>query len=95
MITGTGRRFEFRSGLRTASDPNYDGVSELIEGRDSDVQSRDIEPGTVTVFAGLNAAHRITEVIGDCDRVMAVFSYFEQPGVVFTDEERQGFYGRN
>lgn len=89
-----GGSFEFRSALRTAADPNYDGVGKLIEGRDPLVQHHDIEPGTLTVFAGHNTAHRVTEVVGQLDRVVAVFSYFEQPGVVFNDAERQGFYGR-
>lgn len=89
-----GGSFEFRSALRTADDPNYEGVAKLIEGSDPMVQSHDIEPGTLTVFAGRHTAHRVTEIGGEQDRVVAVFSYFEQPGVVFTDSERQGFYGR-
>jgi len=89
-----GGSFEFRSALRTADDPNYEGVAKLIEGSDPLVQRHDIEPGTLTVFAGRHTAHRVTEIVGERDRVVAVFSYFEQPGVVFTDTERQGFYGR-
>ena len=91
---GAGGDFEFRSGLRTADDPNYDGVATLIEGTDPLVQRHEIEPGTLTVFAGRDTAHRVTEIVGERDRVVAVFSYFEQPGVVFNDTERIGFYGR-
>ncbi len=89
-----GGNFEFRSGLRTADYPNYDGVAQLIEGGDPMVQRHDIEPGTLTVFAGRHTAHRVTEIAGERDRVVAVFSYFEQPDVLFSDAERQGFYGR-
>jgi len=89
-----GGRFEFRSALRTANEPNYEGVAELIEGSDPQVQRHDIEPGTLTVFAGRHTAHRVTEIEGERDRLVAVFSYFEQPGVEFTDTEHQGFYGR-
>jgi len=89
-----GGAFEFRAGLRTDDDPNYDGVAHLIEGNDPLVERHDIEPGTLTVFAGHNTAHRVTEIAGERDRVVAVFSYFERPGVVFTDAERLGFYGR-
>ncbi len=89
-----GGSFEFRPALRSADDPNYDGVAQLIEGTDPLVQHHDIEPGTLTVFAGRHTAHRVTEIIGERDRVVAVFSYFEQPGIVFTDAERLGFYGR-
>lgn len=89
-----GGSFEFRSALRGADAPNYDGVATLIEGRDPLVQHHEIEPGTLTVFAGRNTAHRVTKIVGERDRVVAVFSYFEQPGVVFNDTERIGFYGR-
>ena len=36
----------------------------------------------------------VTPVIGDKERIITVFSYYEIPGVEFTDEERVGFYGR-
>ena len=91
----SGGTFEFRSALRTAADPNYDGVGRLIEGTDPLVQRHDTAPGTLTVFAGHDTAHRVTEVAGKRDRVVAVFSYFEQPGTFFTEAERQGFYGRS
>ncbi len=90
-----GGTFEFRPGLRRADWPNHDGVGALVEGRDPLVQRHDIEPGTLTVFAGRHTAHRVTAVGGGRDRVVAVFSYFEQPGVVFDDTERRGFYGRS
>ena len=53
-----------------------------------------IEAGTLNVFKGKNTAHRVTPVEGDADRIIAVFSYYEQPGVMFSEEERVGFYGR-
>ena len=53
------------------------------------------DPGTLTVFAGRNTAHRVTPTIGERDRIIAVFSYYERPGVLFTAAERVGFYGRS
>ncbi|TIW22899.1 MAG: 2OG-Fe(II) oxygenase, partial [Mesorhizobium sp.] len=41
-----------------------------------------------------NTAHRVNTVEGNRERMIAVFSYYERPGVLFTDEERIGFYGR-
>jgi hypothetical protein len=89
-----GGTFEFRPALRTDHDPNYDGVVKLIAGTDPLVQRLDIEPGTLTVFAGRHTAHRVSPVVGELDRVVAVFSYVERPDVVFTEHERRGFYGR-
>jgi hypothetical protein len=53
-----------------------------------------LSAGTLNVFAGKNTAHRVTPVEGDTSRVIAVFSYYETPDVMFSEEERIGFYGR-
>ena len=37
---------------------------------------------------------RVTTVEGERERMIAVFSYYEKPGVMFSAEERVGFYGR-
>lgn len=86
--------FEYRSDLRTESDPNYDGVAALIEGRDPQLKTQPLAAGTLNVFRGKNTAHRVTPIEGKVPRVIAVFSYYEQPGIMFTPEERTGFYGR-
>jgi len=89
-----GCEFEYRSDLRTDSDPNYDGVANLLAGQDMDVRSLTLSAGTLNVFRGKNTAHRITPVQGQTTRIIAVFSYYETPGVVFSDEDRIGFFGR-
>lgn len=89
-----GGEFEYRTDLRSDDDPNYDGVARLLEGGDPDVRKLRLAAGTLNVFRGKNTAHRVTPVSGARDRVIAVFSYYEQPGVVFSEEERVGFYGR-
>lgn len=53
-----------------------------------------LRPGTLNVFRGKHTAHRVTPVEGSRERMVAVFSYYEQPGVLFSAEERTGFYGR-
>ena len=53
--------------------------------------------GAVTplnVFRGKNTAHRVTPVEGGTDRMIAVFSFYDRPGVRMTAEEQKGFYGR-
>lgn len=89
-----GGDFEYRVGLRSDDDPNHDGVARLVAGEDSEVQRRSIAPGTLSVFTGRHTAHRVTPVEGERDRIVAVFAYFEQPGVLFSEGERIGFYGR-
>lgn len=90
----TGGEFEYRTGLRSETDPNYDGVARMLSGQDDQVQRMRVAPGTVNVFRGKNTAHRVTPVQGQTPRIIAVLSYYENPGVRFSDEERIGFYGR-
>lgn len=89
-----GGEFEYRTGLRSQQNPNYDGVAKLVEGRDKHVKRIALTPGTLNVFRGVNTPHRVTPVVGDRRRVIAVLCYYEQPGVRFTPEEQLGFYGR-
>lgn len=89
-----GGEFEYRSGLRTDDDPNYEGVGRMLRGEDPEVRINPLAAGTLNVFAGKNTLHRVSTVRGARSRLIAVFSYYERPGVQFTDRERLGFYGR-
>lgn len=89
-----GGAFEYRPDLRSADDPNYPGVAQLLAGNDPALKSLTLAPGTLNVFRGRNTAHRVTPVRGGRSRMVAVFSFYEQPGVRFTTEEQIGFYGR-
>lgn len=88
-----GGEFEYDKDLRSDTDPNYSGVADLLEGRKTPMRTQ-LEPGTLNIFKGKNTAHRVTAVRGERDRIIAVFSYYERPGVAFSDAERIGFYGR-
>jgi hypothetical protein len=89
-----GGAFEYRSDLRTEKNPNYDGVARLLRGEDPALKAITLAPGTLNVFRGKNTAHRVTPVEGAVNRMIAVFSYYDRPGVKFTPEEQKGFYGR-
>jgi hypothetical protein len=89
-----GGEFEYRTDLRSDNDPNYDGVARLLLGADPEARILELSPGTLNVFRGRNTAHRVTTTQGARARIIAVFSYYEKPGVGFTEEERVGFYGR-
>jgi hypothetical protein len=90
----SGGEFEYRSGLRSEADPNYDGVARLLQGKDPEVSVHPLAAGTLNVFAGRNTAHRVTPVLGNKCRMVAVFSYYDKPDVAFSGAERLGFYGR-
>jgi len=89
-----GGHFEYRTGLRDDNDPNYEDVGEFLQHDNTDRQQLVVSPGTLNVFRGKNTLHRVTPVKGSRDRIIAVFSYYENKGVRFSDEENLGFYGR-
>ena len=90
----SGGEFQYRRDLRSEDDPNYDRVAHVLTGTDDEVRSLSLDAGTLNVFKGRYTAHRVTPVGGGKERIVAVFSYYEQPDVVFSEEERLGFYGR-
>jgi hypothetical protein len=89
-----GGMFEYRTALRSEGDPNYDGVGRLLAGQDDQLRRMPVRAGTLNLFKGKNTIHRVTPVSGDRDRIIAVFSYYPRRDVLFTAEERTGFYGR-
>lgn len=89
-----GGAFIYRTDLRSDDDPNYDGVAAMLRGEDPKVQELRLSPGTLNVFRGKNTPHRVSPVEGDAARIIAVFSYYERPGVTFSESERVGFFGR-
>jgi len=89
-----GGEFQYRSNLRTDTDPNYEGVERVLLGEDNEVKTLALVPGSLNVFLGKNTMHRVTPVKGERERLIAVFSYYERPGVMFSKEEQLGFYGR-
>ncbi len=90
----SGGEFEYCTDLRTADDPNYDGVARLLAGDDPDMQRMNVIPGTLNVFRGVNTPHRVTPVQGARARMIAVLTYYERPGARFSQAEQLGFYGR-
>lgn len=89
-----GGEFQYRSDLRSDTDPNYEGVGRLLTEGDPAIRVNPLDAGTLNVFAGKNTLHRVTTVRGNRNRLVAVYSYYEQPDVMFSDSERMGFYGR-
>ena len=89
-----GGLFEYRTALRSEGHPNYDGVARLLAGEDDQLRCMSVRPGTLNLFKGKNTIHRVTPVSGDRDRLIAVFSYYPRPDVLFSPDERIGFYGR-
>lgn len=89
-----GGELEYRKDLRSGEDPNFNGVAAVLRGEDPLVRRIALKPGALNVFRGVNTLHRVVPVKGPVERLVAIFAFFDRPGVVMTAQEQQGFYGR-
>jgi len=51
-------------------------------------------PGTLAVFRGQHALHRVTPVSGPRPRINSVLTYGEDPGMKLSPLTQELFYGR-
>lgn len=90
-----GGELEYRKDLRGAGDPNFAGVSAVLRGEDPEVRRVKLKEGALNVFRGVDTLHRVVRVKGQTERMVAIFSFFDRPGVVMTPKEQASFYGRS
>ena len=95
-----GGQFEFINDLRNteAGDDNEAEVAEVLTG-DGKTVTRTTTPlaaqaGTLVVFRGRDALHRVTPVVGPTTRVLVVFAYNTEPGISLSESARLTFFGR-
>ena len=72
---------------------NFAGVEAALDGRTEPI-ALDIQPGTLVLFRGRNALHRVTPTIGSVTRYLVVLAYNGEPGVALSESARKTFYGR-
>ena len=58
------------------------------------IQSLEVHPGTLILFAGYYSIHRVTPVVGKKTRYLATLCFKDEPGVSNSSEVQQLFYGR-
>lgn len=90
-----GGRFDYVPALRDADggEMGYDAVAEVLDGRTKPL-TIDAAPGTLLLFRGRNALHRVTPTEGSTPRMLAVLAYNSKPGVSLSEAARMTFYGR-
>ena len=89
-----GGTFDFAPNIRNDGDENYAGVTAAIEGDSQSVRSIKVEAGTLLLFCGRRALHRVPPVRGRLPRVIALFSYDRKPGVRYGSEVYARVVGR-
>ena len=74
---------------------DYDSVGALLQGTPAkEPLTLDIGAGSLVLFRGRNAIHRVTPVEGHTTRVLVVFAYNTEPGIALSESARKTFYGR-
>lgn len=90
-----GGDFEVVPNTRSDQDQNEDYVSRVLLGAcPQDAASVAREAGALCIFRGCNSLHRVSPVEGKTTRVMGVFVYETEPGVIGDPEVNATVYGR-
>ena len=90
-----GGTFDFAPNIRTDGEENYAEVAAVLEGRSPALRSVKVEAGTLLLFCGRRALHRVPPIAGAVPRVIALFSYDRRPGVRYGSEVYARVVGRS
>lgn len=96
---GEGGRFENVPRLRWVDgggiEERYDRVARVLAGEAPDlVTTVPMVPGTLMLFEGRWSLHRVTPVVGDVPRHVALFGYDTRPGTQSSEGLKRVRYGR-
>ena len=92
--SAVGGHFDYHPGLRSEDDENYAGVQRVLDGGTGGLTRLPSAPGTLALFRGQHALHRVTPIQGPIPRINSVLTYGEHPDMRLNDLTSQLFYGR-
>ena len=78
-----GGEFEYAPYIRSHDDENFDGVNGVVDDPQDNAQRPGMGLGDFNVFMGDLSLHRVTPVVGARRRIVALFCYDRDPGMVF------------
>jgi hypothetical protein len=90
-----GGKFEYIRDFRDVDNTikNYQKISDLLDNKFSpDILA--MEPGSLVLFRGRNAIHRVTPTKGTKMRILSVLAYNSKPGVKLSESARMTFFGK-
>jgi alkylated DNA repair dioxygenase AlkB len=90
-----GGEFQFIRALRSYDDANEQDVLDVLKGEHGALETLTTAPGTLALFHGHHAMHRVTPVQGTRPRINAVLTYGERPDMTLSPLTQKLFYGRN
>lgn len=89
----SGGDFEYFPAIRSAEDERYDDVATALDGA---VEPRVLPtaPGTLAIFQGRHALHRVSPVQGSTTRMNSVLTFGTEPDMCLSALTQELFYGR-
>ena len=90
-----GGEFEYVNGVRDADrgEMNFELTGRVLDGEITPARLT-MAAGTLVLFRGRNAIHRVAPVRGNRARILAVLAYNSEPGIALSESARMTFYGR-
>ncbi len=90
-----GGQFEYVENMRSADEGemNFDGVAGVLDAK-TPVKTMNMPEGTLALFRGRNAIHRVTPTEGERTRMLVVLAYNSKPDVAISKSASMTFYGR-
>jgi hypothetical protein len=89
-----GGDFEFVPRIRRPDDEREDEVAAVLAGDARRTRRLPMTSGTLLLFEGRYSLHRVTPIVGETPRLVALLAYDTKPGTVSTPLLRLVRYGR-
>jgi hypothetical protein len=89
-----GGEFEFHAAIRSDEAENHRAVGDAVAGIGPEPTVLETAPGTLAIFKGRHALHRVTPVAGEVARMNMVLTYGTDPNMHLSELTQRLFYGR-
>ena len=89
-----GGHFEYYPGLRSAENDNHETIEKTLRGDGEGAVRLPSGPGSLAIFHGRNALHRVSPIAGSRPRINSVLTYGEKPDMRLNKLTQGLFYGR-
>ena len=90
-----GGDFEVVPRIRSDADERYDDVARLLGGDTAEVVTLPMVPGTLLIFEGRNSIHRVSPIVGETSRLVALLGYDTRPDTMSSELLKLVRYGRS
>jgi hypothetical protein len=86
--------FEYVPDIREPNNENFERVQAILEGGREGVRELDLLPGDLQLFKGRFSMHRVTRIVGDTTRYIALPTYVYDPWRMNRPHHSEQYYGR-